>query len=127
LTSAPRSRPFAGALCGGFSLVGIADCVRKAARHLLERCPARFPILHTLPAVFRREGSNMDWTGPCDPCTLGCRSDTAGNLGERDLAIVECVDHPEQAVRVSRRDRDHAVSLAEDLLPVCNASAPKVR
>ncbi len=117
---------FASPVRGRFCLVCVADRVRKAARHLLEGCPARFPILRTLPAELRREGSNMDGTGPRDPGTLGCRSDAAGDLSEGDLVIVECVDDPEQALRVTRRDGDHTSSVADELLPVCNASVPKV-
>ena len=89
---------FASPVRGRFCLVRVADRVRKAARHLLEGCPARFPILRTLPAELRREGSNMDGTGPRDPGTLGCRSHAAGDLCEGDLVIVECVDDPEQAL-----------------------------
>jgi len=108
-------------------LVGVADRVRKAAGHFLERGPACLPVLFASQAEIGDERSDVHGTGSTHPATLGRSTHTARNLRQSELVVVERLDHPEQSFRVPRCDRDHLLSLPQEVCRESNGTAPKER
>ena len=68
----------------------------------------------------------MHGTGPQHPSALRRRTHTASDLGQRELVVVERLDHPEQSFRVTGCDRDHVLSLPQAVCRRSNAIVANV-
>ena len=105
--------------------VGILHAAGDDPLHGLEGGVPDLPLVSPLLARLDQQPTDVHGAGADQTFLLRCRTDSADNLGEREVLLVELVDQIEQSLRVPGRESRHLSSVPRAESRETNGTVPK--